>query len=207
MKTDTRQAILSTAIRLFNERGVNHVGVRDIARSMEMSPGNLSYHFKKKEDLLAEILEKYSQRNSSIRAEYKADSPHFGRFMFMVLRIFGNQYDHRGVLSEIVEVNRLLRTVSDQDYGSSQSTRVAEFSNLLKGLQESGSMRQGQDALNETLRLLTLYGRFWIAEAFLNMQDERENVIQEYATVLAKLLRHYATEQGILELELFFNRT
>jgi len=174
---------------------------------MEMSPGNLSYHFKKKEDLLAEILEKYSQRNSSIRAEYKADSPHFGRFMFMVLRIFGNQYDHRGVLSEIVEVNRLLRTVSDQDYGSSQSTRVAEFSNLLKGLQESGSMRQGQDALNETLRLLTLYGRFWIAEAFLNMQDERENVIQEYATVLAKLLRHYATEQGILELELFFNRT
>jgi AcrR family transcriptional regulator len=199
----TRQAIISTAIDLFNERGVNHVGVRDIARALNMSPGNLSYHFKKKEDLLAVILETYSQINAGIRAEYRMESPHFGRFMHMFVRIFQNQYTHRGVLSEIVEVNRLLRTVSDEDYSSGQSTRVAEFTNLMIGLQRSGSMKQSEDALNETLRLLTLYGRFWIAEAFLNMKGESETIIEEYATLLAKLLRHYATDQGVSELQDF----
>ena len=56
MKKDTRQAILDTAKALFNERGYNDVTLRDIAGAMSISKGNLTYHFKKKEDIVEALL-------------------------------------------------------------------------------------------------------------------------------------------------------
>ncbi len=52
---NTKQHILDTAIRLFNEKGFFNVSIREIADEMKISPGNLTYHFKKKEQLLEAI--------------------------------------------------------------------------------------------------------------------------------------------------------
>jgi AcrR family transcriptional regulator len=56
MKRDTRQEILDTAKVLFNERGYNNVTLRDIAGAMSISKGNLTYHFKKKEEIIEALL-------------------------------------------------------------------------------------------------------------------------------------------------------
>src|SRR4029078_1104968 len=53
---DTRRRILDTARSMFNEEGLARVGVRDIARALEMSPGNLAYHFATKDDLVAALV-------------------------------------------------------------------------------------------------------------------------------------------------------
>lgn len=47
-----RDDILDTAERLFNEHGYNAVSLRDIADVLQISKGNLTYHFQKKEDLI-----------------------------------------------------------------------------------------------------------------------------------------------------------
>lgn len=49
---DTRRRILDTARTMFNDEGLARVGVRDIARAVDMSPGNLAYHFATKDDLV-----------------------------------------------------------------------------------------------------------------------------------------------------------
>lgn len=51
----TRQRILEVARELFNAHGLNRVGVREIARAAEISPGNLSYHFATKDALVAAL--------------------------------------------------------------------------------------------------------------------------------------------------------
>ena len=56
MKRDTRQLILDAAKALFNERGYNDVTLRDIAGVMGISKGNLTYHFKKKEEIIEALL-------------------------------------------------------------------------------------------------------------------------------------------------------
>ncbi|MDR3122930.1 MAG: TetR/AcrR family transcriptional regulator [Treponema sp.] len=56
MKQDTRQEILSAAKKLFNERGYNAVSVQDIAGALGISKGNLTYHFKKKENIVEAII-------------------------------------------------------------------------------------------------------------------------------------------------------
>lgn len=56
MKTNTKQKILDTTRTLFNRYGYNSVSLRDIAKAVGISEGNLTYHFKKKEDLIEALL-------------------------------------------------------------------------------------------------------------------------------------------------------
>ena len=48
-KMSTRDLILDVALVLLNERGESSVTSVDLANEMNISPGNLYYHFKGKE--------------------------------------------------------------------------------------------------------------------------------------------------------------
>lgn len=55
MNNTLRNKILETAIQLFNKNGYASVTMRDIAGALNISPGNLTYYFKKKEDIISSI--------------------------------------------------------------------------------------------------------------------------------------------------------
>ncbi|NIQ74977.1 MAG: helix-turn-helix transcriptional regulator, partial [Gammaproteobacteria bacterium] len=46
------EQILNEALRLANDKGWRSAGVREISRELDISPGNLSYHFARKEEIL-----------------------------------------------------------------------------------------------------------------------------------------------------------
>ncbi len=54
----TREVILDTAERLFAERGVDGVAVRDLAREMNLTAPSLYNHFTSKQDLYDAVLER-----------------------------------------------------------------------------------------------------------------------------------------------------
>lgn len=56
MRKDLKSEILETARELFNIRGYNEVSMRSIADALGISVGNLTYHFKKKEDLVEAVV-------------------------------------------------------------------------------------------------------------------------------------------------------
>lgn len=52
-----KEKILSKSIQLFNEQGIASTSPNQIASELEISPGNLTYHFKTKADLVLSIYE------------------------------------------------------------------------------------------------------------------------------------------------------
>lgn len=52
----TKAKILSVAIEVFNERGYSSVNLRELSEMIGVSRGNLTYHFKDKEELLEAIV-------------------------------------------------------------------------------------------------------------------------------------------------------
>lgn len=56
MARDLKSKIIKTARALFMERGYNEVTMRDIADKLNISVGNLTYHFRRKEDLIETII-------------------------------------------------------------------------------------------------------------------------------------------------------
>ena len=55
----TRDRILECALLLFNQRGESNISTLEIATELDMSPGNLYYHFHGKEPLIMELFTRF----------------------------------------------------------------------------------------------------------------------------------------------------
>jgi len=55
----TKDRILHTSLALFNDEGEAETTTIDIANELDISPGNLYYHFKGKEEIIGELFAQY----------------------------------------------------------------------------------------------------------------------------------------------------
>jgi len=53
---DSRQEILRTAARLFQQRGYDATSMNDVSAALKLSKGGLYYHFQSKDEILFEIM-------------------------------------------------------------------------------------------------------------------------------------------------------
>jgi AcrR family transcriptional regulator len=63
---NTRDRILQSSLRLFNDAGAASVSTNRIAAELEISAGNLYYHFKNKEQIVEVLVRRFEQRLAPI---------------------------------------------------------------------------------------------------------------------------------------------
>lgn len=67
----TQKKIIITAISLFNQKGVGNIRLQDIAKDAKISPGNLTYHYKTKKDLMEAVLNYMSAARLEMKPVYQ----------------------------------------------------------------------------------------------------------------------------------------
>jgi AcrR family transcriptional regulator len=65
----TRERILETSLVLFNARGAPQVTTAEIAGEMNISPGNLYYHFRNKEEIVGDLCATFEARVKPLFAD------------------------------------------------------------------------------------------------------------------------------------------
>jgi AcrR family transcriptional regulator len=66
MASKTAERILLVSLELFNNHGEANITSVDIANELDMSPGNLYYHFKGKEEIASALFAMYNDRMKKI---------------------------------------------------------------------------------------------------------------------------------------------
>jgi AcrR family transcriptional regulator len=105
---DTRERILATALALFNADGSHAVSTRHIAARLEISPGNLYYHFANKEEIVLCLYERIEAQLEAILTPLPSQSQTFDGVLRYLDAIFGHLWEFRFFYRD---VNSLLREV------------------------------------------------------------------------------------------------
>lgn len=121
----TAEKILLTSLEMFNEQGEANITCVDIAIELDISPGNLYYHFKGKEVIISALFDMYAQRSSKILVSPESDSLTLPEFFHYLLRLFESAHLFRFIY----------RTPSDlmQKYPAIQRS----FKRLIKSKEEA----------------------------------------------------------------------
>lgn len=199
-----REEILFRALELINDRGYVNIGVREIARALEISPGNLTYHFSKKDEILVALLEQYRDANSGIYEDYFAQDSSLENFLKLMKRIFESQFQYRGVFVGNQYLQDQIIVGQQFNYDKVYKKRVDGYIDIFEKLDQAGHINVTDADISFLVSHMTLFGRFWIFEATIfNKSPEKEPTIKHYLSLLAKVMSLFASEKGLKSIDRF----
>ena len=199
---DTRDRILTKALALFNESGIEYVGMRELAASLDMRIGNVTYYFATKDELVAQLAKQYSDSNSKIHA----DHPTIGLYAFLKKNelLFKNMIGSRCLMLSMVHI-MLRNPIMAAQYDKVQNMRRAGLEQSIRSLCEKNFLKvQSADEHWFMVSANSLINRFWMSEAALSINSLGiEQQAGHYLKLLAYVFMPYATKTGLKELGLF----
>ncbi|MBK5648379.1 TetR/AcrR family transcriptional regulator [Acinetobacter gyllenbergii] len=110
----TKDRILQISLQLFNERGERSVTTNHIAAELGISPGNLYYHFRNKQEIIKELAQQYQSETLEMLA-LPTDRPLNANDKISYFQVLSNQlwayrFIHRDVY-HLVENNEDFRKI------------------------------------------------------------------------------------------------
>ncbi|ATG57419.1 TetR family transcriptional regulator [Pseudoalteromonas sp. 13-15] len=198
---NTKEKIIHTSISLFNENGERAITTNHIASSLGMSPGNLYYHFKNKEDIIRHIFALYRDHLSTHFKPIDKDDDAFSHLtayldsLFELMWRFHFFYDNLGdILSRDTDLK--------QAYIDFQLELLEQVRNVILGLRDKGMIAIDEQDVTELAHTLKLTVSFWTPyikarrpSGSLAEQDIYYGILK----VLA-LFRAYSTEKSSVQM-------
>jgi AcrR family transcriptional regulator len=91
----TRERILQVSLELFNREGEPNVTTVDISNEMNISPGNLYYHFRGKEELVGELFARFYTEAQHILREPQSRRIPIGEYGYYLVVVFEHLHAYR----------------------------------------------------------------------------------------------------------------
>jgi len=194
-KLHTKDKIRDQALKMFNERGIEYVGLRELAAVLDMRVSNITYYFPTKDDLVYAISQELSKANAAIVVPGENITPF--SFMQLLHQVFRNHLKFRCLFLSIVHVMEQNKAVAAA-YRQTQTDRYAALSANMKAMASGGYLDLKAETVLETLvATLALLSRFWISEARISYRHlDEEAQLQHYLGLVVQLLLPHATAKG-----------
>jgi AcrR family transcriptional regulator len=157
----TRQRILAESLRLFNEEGEANVTTGAIAAALGISPGNLYYHFRNKEEIVEQLFRRFEER-MDVEPAIAADAPGAIEDLWLYLHlmleaIWEFRFLYRN-LDDLTARNRKLRG----HFNRMAERKLAAVVSLCERLVAARAMRAGAEEIHALARNVLVVATYWL---------------------------------------------
>jgi AcrR family transcriptional regulator len=161
-KRRTRERILETALKLFNDFGEPNVTTTVIADEMEISPGNLYYHFHSKDEIVNALFADYEKDIENLltapgnRPSGAEDIWLFLHLLFETIWKF--RFFYRDI-NDLLTRNRLVETHFQRILAHKEQTAIT----VCQGLAASGALTATPAEIPVLATNMTVLATFWLS--------------------------------------------
>jgi AcrR family transcriptional regulator len=195
----TKEWILETACKLFNEHGSQAISTKRIAKEMGISPGNLYYHFKNKEEIIRALVQNSMQ---TFTDEWdNPQIPPLKRFLDIINKVMLAWQECLFFKKELVV---LLNNDPElkSSYRKNRETIFEKAQFLFQELVQSGMLHTPEDpkVFESLLTISTIIVEYWLTFLELNEKPLTEENLRKGSDLMIQLWRPYFREDALAEL-------
>jgi AcrR family transcriptional regulator len=189
---NTRDRILATALRLFNQSGTAAVSTNHIADALGISPGNLYYHFRNKEAIIRALFEQQFAQWDALYTLPNHRMPTLDDMWRMVNDTFPVSWDYRFIYRELIallrrddELNRRWVEVRARGFDG--------FRMLIEVFATASVLRSPDDPEEVTrlAELIWMINEFWLASVEVSGQVVDSAQMAHGAALMRHVLEPY----------------
>lgn len=162
MARQTRERILDTGLAMFNALGEPNVSTNHIADELGISPGNLYYHFRNKDDIVEQLFARYEARLDDALLLPEEREPNLEDIWLQLHLVFESLRQYRFLYRDLVDIlarNRKLKL----RFARIMARAEASASSMLRGLVETGVMRASPAEIRALAENVLLIATFWMS--------------------------------------------
>lgn len=179
----TAERILETTLALFNRFGEPNVSTSLISAELNISPGNLYYHYPAKDELINALFSRF-ERSLNDLLNAGDDVRHVEDAWFFMHSLFELIWQYRFLyrdLNDLLSKNRLLET----HFQTILKNKTRAFKALLNAMRLSGALHIDSREIETTATSMVLILSYWLS--FEYVRDPRNAL--EVGNAEAALLR------------------
>ena len=193
----TRDRILHKSLELFNERGEPNVTTLLIADELDISPGNLYYHFKSKTDILTELFDWFEIEMNALLEVPDTPMDIEDQWFFLHL-IFESIARYQFIYKDVVNVLGRHEKIKHRFQKIIRKKRSASLK-ILSSLQQQGSLQANQNELEALCENITLTATFWLNYSIISTAQRSDEAlargVYQVISLVAPFLGHEPREQ------------
>ena len=160
-KRRTRERILEASLRLFNEFGEPNVTTTVVADDLNISPGNLYYHFHSKDEIVNALFAEFEREIEETLAAPARRAPNVEDMWLFLHLLFEAIWKYRFLyrdLDDLLSRNRLLEVHFKQILAHKVKTAAA----LCEGLVATGEMQASRGELQALATNMAVIATYWL---------------------------------------------
>jgi AcrR family transcriptional regulator len=193
----TKKRILDVALDLFNKHGTSAVSTNHIAEAAGISPGNLYYHYRNKEEIIRAIFERvFDVWNDTFALA--SDQP------LNIATVRALVHANFRVMSEYCFLYRELIVLLRQDdslrerYMTVRQRGYDGFHEIFSALAASGALQSTLDhaTIERLADLCWLISEFWLSSIEVGGKAIDENQMQRGIDLMMQVLNPYLKPEG-----------
>lgn len=194
----TREKIVYGALELFNRHGERSITTNHIAEHVEISPGNLYYHFRNKQEIVREIFTLYAQELLERFAPVQGQQESLTLLKHYLDSIFTLMWKYRFFYANLPEILSRDEQLHEQ-YIQVQEKLQANLVAIMQEFVELDLLSLEKTELTSLVRTLHLIASSWLAyQSAMSLKVAiTEQVVRQGMLQMLAVVKPVATEQGM----------